>query len=328
MGPEALAQVLRPLAIQTHPDLVVGLQTSDDAAVYRLAPGLAIVQTVDFFTPIVDDPWTYGAIAAANSMSDVYAMGGDVLLALNVAGFPETLPAAMVTEIFAGAAAKVAEAGGVIAGGHTVVDAEPKFGLSVTGRIDPDLVFTKAAARIGDVLVLGKPIGTGIVSTALKREMCDPADLDAAVASMLKLNRVAAEALRAIPSVRACTDVTGFGLLGHASEMAERSGVKLVISAESVPILPGAHRYATLGAVPGGLGRNRRYFQEHGRISIAADVDAALATLLFDPQTSGGLLAAVPEADLPRLLQESAARDAGFVVIGRVTGGEGIDVVR
>jgi selenide,water dikinase len=328
MGPEALAQVLRPLAIQTHPDLLVGLQTSDDAAVYRLAPGLAIVQTVDFFTPIVDDPWTYGAIAAANSMSDVYAMGGDVLMALNVAAFPDNLSPSLITGIFAGASAKVAEAGAVIAGGHTVVDAEPKFGLSVTGRIDPERIMTKAAARPGDVLVLGKPIGTGVISTALKREICDPDDLAVAVASMLKLNRSAADALRAVPSVRACTDVTGFGLLGHASEMAERSAVKLVIEAESVPLLPGALRYATHGAIPGGLGRNRRYFQEHGRISIASGVDAALATLLFDPQTSGGLLAAVPAADLPRLLEESAARDAGFAPIGRVVEGEGIDVVR
>jgi selenide, water dikinase len=328
MGPEALAQVLRPLAVQTHPDLIVGLQTSDDAAVYRLAPDLAVVQTVDFFTPIVDDPWTYGAIAAANSMSDVYAMGGEVLMALNVAGFPESLPPEIVTAIFAGAAAKVAEAGAVIAGGHTVTDTEPKFGLSVTGRIHPDRVLTKAAAKPGDVLVLGKPIGTGIVSTALKREICEPEDLDAAVASMSKLNRAAAEALRAVPSVRACTDITGFGLMGHAAEMAERSGVRFVIEASRVPLLPGAYRYATLGAIPGGLGRNRKYFQDHaGGIAIADGIDAAIATLLFDPQTSGGLLAAVPEADLAALLAESDSRDAGFVPIGRVEAGEGILVV-
>src|SRR5919106_910360 len=170
MGPAALAQVLRPLTLATHPDLVVGLQTSDDAAVYRIAPDLAVVQTVDFFTPIVDDPWTYGAIAAANSMSDVYAMGGTVLFALNVAGFPEDLPPQMITAIFQGGADKVAEAGAIIAGGHTVTDAEPKFGLVVTGTIHPDQVWTKAGAVPGDVLFLNKPISTGIVATAIKSQ--------------------------------------------------------------------------------------------------------------------------------------------------------------
>lgn len=328
MGPEALAQVLRPLTIQSHPDLVVGLQTSDDAAVFRLAPGLAVVQTVDFFTPIVDDPYTYGAIAAANSMSDVYAMGGDVLMALNVAGFPESLPAAIVTAIFAGAADKVAEAGAVIAGGHTVTDAEPKFGLSVTGRIDPDRVLTKAAARPGDVLVLTKPIGTGIVSTALKRDICAPEHLEAAVASMSTLNRAAAEALREVESVRACTDVTGFGLMGHAAEMAERSGVRFVVRASDVPLLPGALAYAQAGAIPGGLGRNRKYFQGHaGGIAVDPAIDPALATLLFDPQTSGGLLAAVPAADLGAAQDAFARRGAPCWVIGEVTEGEGIAVV-
>jgi selenide,water dikinase len=328
MGPEALAQVLRPLAVHTHPNLVVGLQTSDDAAVYALAPDLAIVQTVDFFTPIVDDPWTYGAIAAANSMSDVYAMGGEVLLALNVAGFPETLPADVITEIFRGAADKVAEAGAVIAGGHTVTDAEPKFGLSVTGRIDPARVLTKAAARPGDRLVLTKPIGTGVISTALKRDTCDPAHLAASVESMLTLNRAAAEAIRSVPGVRACTDVTGFGLLGHAAEMAERSGVALRILAAAVPLLPGALAYARDGAIPGGLNRNRQYFEGHnGGIRIDPAVEPALATLLFDPQTSGGLLVAVPVADLPGLRQAFEAAGVRHAEIGSVEPGSGIVVV-
>src|ERR671918_46643 len=207
MGPSALAQVLRPLTLATHPDLVVGLQTSDDAAVYRIAPDLAVVQTVDFFTPIVDDPWTYGAIAAANSMSDVYAMGGTVLFALNVAGFPENLPP------------------------HMITDAEPKFGLVVTGTIHPDKVWTKAGALPGDVLFLSKPIGTGIVATALKREKARAEDVEAATASMLTLNRAAAETARAAGGVHAATDITGFGLLGHASEMADKSGVGLHIKA-------------------------------------------------------------------------------------------------
>ena len=223
--------MLRPLTLATHPDLVVGLQTSDDAAVYRLAPDLAVVQTVDFFTPIVDDPWTYGAIAAANSMSDVYAMGGTVLFALNVAGFPEDLPPHMITAIFQGAAEKVAEAGAIIAGGHTVTDAEPKFGLVVTGTIHPDQVWTKAGALPGDVLFLTKPIGTGIVATALKKEKARAEDVEAATASMLTLNRAAAETARAAGGVHAATDITGFGLLGHASEMADKSGVGLQINA-------------------------------------------------------------------------------------------------
>jgi len=320
--------VLRPLAIQTHPDLLVGLQTSDDAAVYLLAPGIAIVQTIDFFTPIVDDPWTYGAIAAANSMSDVYAMGGDVVLALNVAGFPEGLPAEVVTAIFEGAAAKVAEAGAVIGGGHTVTDAEPKFGLSVTGRIDPDRILSKAGAKPGERVFLSKPVGTGVVSTALKREVCDPADLAAAVASMLTLNRDASLAIRDVPSIRACTDVTGFGLLGHAAEMAERSGVALRIGAGSVPLLPGAYGYAADGAIAGGLGRNRRYFEAHaGGIAIDPAVDPVLATLLFDPQTSGGLLFTVPAAETAAVRAAFSRRGADLWEIGTTEPGQGIAVV-
>jgi selenide, water dikinase len=320
--------VLRPLAIQTHPDLLVGLQTSDDAAVYRLRDDLAIVQTVDFFTPIVDDPWTYGAIAAANSMSDIYAMGGDVLLALNVAGFPESLPADIVTAIFRGAADKVAEAGGIIGGGHTVTDAEPKFGLAVTGTIDPNLIFTKGGARPGDRLFLTKPIGTGVVATALKRDQVAPADLDAAVASMLTLNRAASRAARAAGGIHACTDITGFGLLGHASEMASRSDARLRIRAADVPSLPGALGYAAAGAIAGGLTRNRQYFESAGGgIAIAASVDPTLATLLFDPQTSGGLLIALDPARADAFQTACAAEGATAWEIGDVGQGVGISVI-
>jgi selenide,water dikinase len=315
MGPAALAQVLRPLTLATHPDLVVGLQTSDDAAVYRLAPDLALVQTVDFFTPIVDDPWTYGAIAAANSMSDVYAMGGTVLLALNVAGFPEDLPAHIITAIFEGAAAKIAEAGAIIAGGHTVTDAEPKFGLVVTGTIHPDHVWTKTGALPGDVIFLTKAIGTGIVATALKLQKAASDDVAAAVDSMLTLNRAAAEAARAVGGVHAVTDITGFGLLGHASEMAEKSAINLHIAASTVPFLPGVREYAAAGFIAGGLGRNRAHFKDHGGgIRFDAAVDATTQTILFDPQTSGGLLVAVP-ADRAA---EYLSRVAGAVEIGDV----------
>jgi selenide,water dikinase len=327
MGPAALAQVLRPLALATHPDLVVGLQTSDDAAVFRLAPDLAIVQTVDFFTPIVDDPWAYGAIAAANSMSDIYAMGGTVLFALNVAGFPEDLPAEMITSIYAGAAAKVAEAGAIIAGGHTVTDAEPKFGLVVTGTIHPDQVWTKAGAQPEDILFLTKPIGTGIITTALKGQMATGYDVAAATASMLTLSRTASAAARAAGGVHAATDITGFGLLGHATEMAEKSGVALRIAAGAVPLLPGTRGYAEAGHIAGGLGRNRDYFERHGGgIRFDAAVDAMSRTMLFDPQTSGGLLFAVDPRRAERF--RTAFADAGVDLwqIGQVIAGAGINV--
>jgi selenide,water dikinase len=327
LGPAALAQVLRPLTFASHPDLVVGLQTSDDAAVYRIAPDLAIVQTVDFFTPIIDDPWTYGAIAAANSMSDVYAMGGTVLFALNVAGFPEDLPPEMITAIFQGGSDKVAEAGAIIAGGHTVTDAEPKFGLVVTGTIHPEQVWTKAGALPGDVLFLSKPIGTGIVATALKREKARAEDVEAATASMLTLNRAAAETARAVGGVHAATDITGFGLLGHASEMADKSEVGLQINAWAVPLLPGAEGYAGAGLIAGGLGRNRDYFEQNGGgIRFDPNVEAVMQTILFDPQTSGGLLFAVDADRADDFAAAFTVADIPLWKIGEVVTGAGIDV--
>lgn len=328
MGPAALAQVLRPLTLRSHPDLLVGLQTSDDAAVYRLSPELAIIQTVDFFTPIVDDPWTYGAIAAANAMSDVYAMGGEVLLALNVAAFPDDMPAATVSAILEGGAAKVAEAGGVVAGGHTVVDAEPKFGLSVTGRIHPERILTKAGARPGDRLFLSKAIGTGVVTTALKRGAAAAEDVEAVVASMLTLNRGASEAVRGVAGIHACTDVTGFGLLGHGAEVAAKSGVGLKIRAGAVPILPGAERYAAEGNLAGGLGRNRDYFSgQAGGVRVSVEVPAAVAALLWDPQTSGGLLFAVGSEGAETVRGAFGAARFALWEIGEVVEGAGIDVV-
>lgn len=313
--------------LASHPDLLVGLQTSDDAAVYRLTPEMAIIQTIDFFTPIVDDPWTYGAIAAANSMSDVYAMGGEVLLALNVAALPEDLPPAVVMAIFAGGAAKVAEAGGVVAGGHTVVDDEPKFGLCVTGTIDPRKVLTKAGARVGDRLLLTKPIGTGVVTTALKRESAAAYDVAAAVASMLTLNRAAARLLRSSEGVHACTDITGFGLLGHAAEMASKSEVGLRLRASAVPLLPGAKGYAAAGNLAGGLGRNRDHFANHdGGVRIDPAIAEPLAALLYDPQTSGGLLIAVATDQAGALIEGGVAMEVPLWEIGEVVAGAGIDV--
>jgi len=320
MGLGTLAQVLRPLhdrfPSDQHPELLVGLVGADDAAVYRVTDDLALIQTVDFFPPVVDDPYDYGQIAAANALSDVYAMGGEVRLALNVAAFPEDLDPAIPTEIFRGGADKVAEAGGVIAGGHTVFDREPKYGLAVTGFIHPRAVLTKGGARPGDVLLLTKAIGTGVVLTAAKQRHADAeAPLRAAVASMRRLSRHAAHLAREA-DVHAMTDVTGFSLLGHAREMAEHSGARLVIEAAAVPLLPGAHAFARAGVATGGGARNRD--QLGPAVSVPADLDPALAALLFDPQTSGGLLIAAPPAAAERLRARIEAQDGECWAIGTV----------
>jgi selenide,water dikinase len=325
MGPDALAQVLRPLTIHTHPDLVVGLQTSDDAAVFRVTDDIAIVQTVDFFTPIVDDPFTYGSIAAANSMSDVYAMGGDVQFALNIVAFPDDIDPAVLTAILTGAADKVTEAGGVIAGGHTVNDKEPKFGLSVTGLIHPDRIWRKSGALPGDRLYLTKPIGTGVIATALKNGAANAIDVDRAVESMAMLNRASSEAARGI-AVSACTDITGFGLLGHAFEIADRSRVRLELQAGDIPLLPGSLEYVSNGQIPGGLRRNQNYFEAAG-VRLDPAIESALAALLFDPQTSGGLLFALPSHETGTFEEALAGRDVAFWCIGSVHPGSGIDVV-
>ncbi|MBA2597309.1 MAG: selenide, water dikinase SelD, partial [Chloroflexia bacterium] len=254
--------------------------------------------------------------------------GGTVLFALNVAGFPEDLPPAMITAIFQGAAEKVAEAGAIIAGGHTVTDPEPKFGLVVTGTIDPDQVWTKAGALPGDVLFLSKPIGTGIVATALKHEKARPDDVVAATDSMLTLNRAAAETARAAGGVHAATDITGFGLLGHASEMAAKSGAGLRITASAVPLLPGTRDYAAAGHIAGGLGRNRDYFaREGGGIRFAEAVDTETQTILYDPQTSGGLLFAVDPEHQDAIHTAFAAANLALWQIGEVVPGAGIDVI-
>src|SRR5262245_27496603 len=263
MAPGDLQEVLAALKsdrMPAHADLLVGLGHADDAAVYRVAPDLAIVETVDFFPPVVDDPYTWGAVAAANAMSDVYAMGGVVLFALAVAGFPRDLPKAIIAEVFRGGAEKVAEAGGVIAGGHTVVDAEPKYGLCVTGRVHPARLLIKGGLRAGDRLFLSKPLGTGVITTAAKQEACEPAVLDAAVQSMLRLNRVAASVARET-GVQGATDITGFGLLGHAAEMVDASGAGLAMRSRDLPLLPGAVALAEKGTLSGGQKRNRAHVE-------------------------------------------------------------------
>ncbi len=326
-GIATLAQVLAPLResfrAEDFPDLLVGIEGPDDAAVYRISDELAIVQTVDFFPPVVDDPYTYGAVAATNAMSDVYAMGGEVLFALQVAGFPEDQPPEVLAEIFRGGAAKVAEAGGVIAGGHTLIDAEPKYGLCVTGSVHPDRIMRKACARPGDVLLLTKALGTGIVLTAARADECAPEHLQSAVDGMLTLNRHAAHLARDA-RVIACTDVTGFSLLGHAEEMARGSGVRIVIDAPNVPALPGALEYVRQGHVTGGGNRNRRGLE--GKIEFASPLSEDLEHLLFDPQTSGGLLIALP-ADRADALATALERDGLLAArVGRVEASAGVVV--
>jgi len=321
--------VLRPLTAAfagvNAPDLLVGLQVADDAAVYRLNDAQAIVQTLDFFAPVLDDPYQFGAVAAANAMSDIYAMGGEVLFALNIAAFPETMPEEVVAEIFRGGAEKVREAGGVVAGGHSIYDPEPKYGLAVTGSVHPQRILTKGGARAGDRLYLTKALGTGVLCSSLKDGKLAAADLDAAVASMLQLNRGASLAARAADAT-ALTDVTGFGLLGHADEVACASGVRLRILAEAVPALPGALEAIRAGVRTGGSNRNEAYVA--ARVDLASDLPRELVELLYDPQTSGGLLATLP-ADRAGDF-EAACREQGVRCwqIGEALSGAGLQVVR
>src|SRR5881396_2298321 len=275
-------------------DLLVGLGHADDAAVYRVTPDLAIVETVDFFPPVVDDAYTWGAVAAANAMSDVYAMGGEVLFALAVAGFPRELPKEIIAHVFRGGAEKVAEAGGVIAGGHTVIDAEPKYGLCVTGRVHPDRILIKGGLRPGDRLFLSKPLGTGVITTAAKDNAARAEVLDGAIKSMLRLNRVAAEVVREA-GARGATDITGFGLLGHAGEMVKASGAGVMISASRLPLLPGTRELAEAGHWSGGMKRNRRHTDAvFGQgLRIDPSIPGYLVSLLAESETSGGLLFSV-----------------------------------
>ena len=331
MPPEALAQVLRPLHDQFNknhpPDLLVGLDVADDAAIYRLNDQQAIISTTDFFTPVVDDPYDFGAIAAANSMSDVYAMGGEVLFALNIGAFPAALPPEIITQIFRGGADKVVEAGAVIAGGHTINDDEPKYGLAVTGLVHPNRYFTKGGVNPGDILVLTKPLGTGAISTALKRGIAQAAHVAAMVDSMKRLNRWAAQAAQAGGGVKAVTDITGFGLLGHGLEMANASGCKFVLEMNQVPLLPGAATYAANFVFPGGTANNKAYFET--QVHVSAGVPEDKQWLLWDAQTSGGLLLAVPAAHLDDFMSTCAGngRNQPAWVIGQAVAGRGIEVL-
>ena len=311
MGPGDLMTVLAPLARQSDPRLLVGHESFDDAGVFRISDDLALVQTVDFFAPVVDDPFTFGQVAAANALSDIYAMGGEPLTALSIVGFPrDRLPLAVLTEILRGGQEKVREAGALLIGGHTVVDEEVKFGLAVTGRAHPERLLTNSGARPGDRLVLTKPIGVGLLTTALKRGPIAREHESSLIASTCALNSTASVAALAV-GARCATDITGFGLLGHASHIARASDVTLRISMQSIPLLPGAREAWRSGARTGGGDRNLEYLAPLVSWGPVSDEDRAL---LVDPQTSGGLLVAVPADRAADYL----SRVAGAVEIGEV----------
>jgi len=306
--------------VATDPRILVDAATRDDAAVFRLTADRAIVATVDFFTPIVDDPYDFGRIAAANAFSDVYAMGGTPLLALNLVGWPrDTLPYELLGEVLRGGGDVARAAGAFVLGGHSIDDPEPKYGMAVVGEVHPDRITTNAGARPGDALVLTKPIGTGVLTTALKRDLVSEAELAPAVAAMTTLNAAAARAMLAV-GVHAATDVTGFGLLGHLHSLLEASGAAAEVTAQAVPLLPHAHDMAARGAVPGGTQRNLTSLAD--AVSFAVGVEETTRVLLCDAQTSGGLLIAVPpdktEALVTALAREQAPAAA---VIGRVVAG-------
>ena len=310
--------MLSDIPAQTDDRVLIDFRTADDAGVYRWEGGPALVQTVDFFTPIVDDPYTYGQIAAANAVSDIYAMGGRPLTALAIAAFPkEGLDIGTIRDIFRGGFDKLREAGVSLLGGHTVQDQEIKFGYAVTGSIDPTRVLANAGAQSGDVLFLTKPLGTGIVGTAIKFDRVDPALAAAAVLSMRTLNRAAAEVLQAFPvgAVHACTDITGFGLIGHGSEVARASGVTLTIEAGNVPVFTGVLAIADRNR-SGGLVSNHEHFAEHVRMDPGVDPDRE--TILYDPQTSGGLLIAASEPAAGRVAEALAAAGVPASRIGTV----------
>ena len=320
LAPGSLRAVLDKLPAQYDPNLLVGFETSDDAGIYRISQDSALVQTVDFFTPLVDDPFTFGQIAAANALSDVYAMGGRPLTSLAVVCFPQDGNMDVLEQIMRGGLTKMSEAGCIVAGGHTVRDTEIKFGYAVTGIIDPAHVYTNARAIPGDILILTKAIGTGVITTALKQGKAEPAWVENAVRSMTTLSRTAAEIIVQADGVHSMTDITGFGLMGHGREMALASGVTLEIEVEAVPRIDGALAAIQRGAIPAGLLANRDFAECVIGESPESHISTDLRTLMFDPQTSGPLLISVAAESAGSLL--SSLRQAGLLAekIGKVLG--------
>ena len=307
-----------------YSNLLVGLDGPDDAAVWRLDEARALVVTTDFFTPVVDNAYDYGAIAAANSLSDVYAMGGKPFLALNVAALPDNLPIEISSEILRGGAEKAREAGVVIAGGHTVRDQEPKYGLVVIGFVDPSQMLTKHGLKVGDALVLTKPLGFGVTTTALKQEQADPQDVTEVVGWMSRLNKAASE-LAVEFGLRGGTDITGYSLLGHGLEMANESGVSLSIDYTQVPFVRGALKYAEKGCFAGGAFDNRSYFG--AQVKFVRELGEPEQMLLFDPQTSGGLLLGVSQEKLSAFQKRAEKIGQPVWVIGNVSSGKGLKIV-
>ncbi len=310
-----MAQVLCHLPKNYDENLIVGLDTSDDAAVYKINENLALIQTLDFFTPVVDDPYVFGQIAAANSLSDVYAMGGEPKLAMNIVCFPNCLDPSVLVEILKGGYDKVKEAGAILVGGHTVEDDEPKYGLSVAGFVHPDKVLTNSNAKPGDVLVITKPLGLGIINTAIKGGIADKTSYDEAVKVMSTLNKFGKEALEKV-KVNSVTDITGFGLLGHALEMAESSEVTIKIYYKEIPLISNTLEYARMGLVPQGAYNNRGYIGDN--VKFNNQIPEEMEDVLFDPQTSGGLLISVPQKEVDQLFKALANNPISYSIIGEV----------
>jgi selenide,water dikinase len=313
-----LEEILQALPRQSHPDLLVGMETADDAGVYRLTPEMALIQTVDFFTPVVNDPYTFGQIAAANALSDVYAMGGRPLTALNIVCYPaRTVPREVLQAILAGGLDKIHEAGALLVGGHSVDDTELKYGLAVTGLVHPERVLTNAGAQVGDELMLTKPLGTGVIATAMKGRQASPEASAAAIDVMKALNRLPGECLES-GGVHAVTDITGFGLLGHALEMAVASKVEITFYTQSIPLLPAAREYAAMGLMPGGSFANRNFCA--ASLQVAPGLDPVLVDLCSDAQTNGGLLLAVSPEQRQHVMDCFQAQSISAWGIGKVTG--------
>jgi len=311
-----LEDVLKGLILPIDPALLVGLHTRDDAGVYKLNDEQALIQTLDFFTPMVDDPYIFGQIAATNAINDVYAMGGKPLLAMNVVCFPQCEDMSILARILEGGLSKIKEAGALLVGGHTVDDNEPKYGLAVSGLVHPGQIISNSGARPGDLLYLSKPLGSGIITTAIKAEMAAAQDAEEAIMWMTMLNKEGSEVMQQC-GIKAATDVTGFGLMGHLFELASASDVQVEVYAEAVPVMSGAMEYASLGLIPAGAYRNRDYLE--GKLLYQDQIDPDRRELLFCPETAGGLLMAVPAGQEEEFLHKMASRKVTVSFIGRVT---------
>lgn len=317
VGPDILDEVLKGLDnnIVVNKDLLVGIETADDAAVYKINENLALIETLDFFTPIVDDPYTFGKIAAANSLSDVYAMGGEPTMAMNIVCFPNCLPPKVLTEILKGGLEKMKEAECLLIGGHTVQDDEPKYGLSVSGFVHPKKIWKNSTAKVGDALILTKPIGLGIINTAIKGSIASQSEIDDAIKTMETLNKYAKKAVEN-NTINSCTDITGFGLMGHCFEMAKGSNTTFILDSKNIPFIKGAIDYANMGLIPKGCYDNKKYVSDNYK--LLNKVDEAIVNTMFNPETSGGLLLSVPKNEVDDILMNLKDTPTKFAVIGEV----------